>query len=179
MSGLQHKDYSMADFKVGYNDINFLCDYAEELLATVEHTALTEQQAQLELIEPVVNEIADASDVLSEEFLMIAESKKNRASGKFSKKRIEVALRKIYAILNEYQAEVKEAAQTVGNSVIAATNQIIKKIQQQLDKIVTMFFEMAQISLQSIMSKSELDSLKSRNSQLAVMMNQYSLGQYN
>ena len=175
MSAVQNEEYSMADYKAKYNDINVLCDYAEELLATVEHPAVSDQHLQLEVIEPLVNEIADAADVLSEEFLMIAESKKNRAAPKFSKKRIELSLRKIFTVLNEYQAGSKQFAQKAGGVVANVTANIVKKIQQQLDKVVEIFFEFAQISLQSIMNKSELDALKSRNSQLALMMHQFSM----
>lgn len=179
MSGAQHKEYSLAELKEKYNFINALCDYAEELIATVEHPAVTNQPKQLELVEPMINEIADASDILSEEFLLVAESKKNRNSNKFSKKRIELALRKIYSVLNEYQVNAKHTAQDTAVVVVEVTNQVVKKIQQQIDKIVEIFFELANISLQSIMSKHELDALKTRNSTLAFAVSQSGLGQFN
>ncbi len=172
--GTKIKEYSMEDFKAGYNDITSLCDTAEELLSTVENSAIADPQAQLDLIEPLINEIADASDVLAEEFLLAAESKKNRGANKFSKKRIEAALRRIIVTMNEYH----ESAKSITKSAVTLTTPVIKKIQQQLDKVIGIFLEFCQISLQSIMSKAELDALKLRDSRIALMMHQYSVSQH-
>lgn len=172
------KNYSMNDYKVKYNDIVALCDCAEELLATVENAAIPSPQAQLDMIEPLINEIADSSDVLAEEFLLIAESTKTRGTGKFSKKRIESALRRIFVTLNEYQENVKLVAKKTNSIATNIVKPIIQKIQQQLDKVVVIFFEFAQISLQSIMNKNELDALKIRDSRIALMMHQFSLSQH-
>ncbi len=173
------KEYTMDDYKAGYNDITALCDCAEELLATVENPVVNNPQSQLDLIEPLINEIADASDVLAEEFLLVAESKKNRSSNKFSKKRIESALRRIFVTINEYQENTKLLAKKTGSAAINVAAPIVQKIQKQLDKVVAIFFEFAQISLQSIMSKTELDALRVRDSRIALMMHQYSLSQHN
>lgn len=178
ISSMQTKDYSMNDYKAGYNNITALCDCAEELLATVENSSISDPQAQLDMIEPLINEIADASDVLAEEFLLIAESKKTRSANKFSKKRIEAALRRIFVTVNEYQENLKSFAKKTNNSAINITTPIVKKIQQQLDKVVAIFFEFVQISLQSIMNKMELDAFKARDSRIALMMHQYSLSQH-
>lgn len=173
------KDYSMNDYKSRYNDIVSLCDCAEELLATVENPAVTDKHAQLDIIEPMVNEIADASDVLAEEFLLIAESKKARSTHKFSKKRIESALRRILVAFNEYQESVVRLAKKTNNAAANLAKPIIKKIQLQLDKVIAIFFEFAQISLQSIMNKAELDALKVRDKNITLMLHQFGMSQYN
>lgn len=175
---MQTKEYSISDYKAGYNNITALCDCAEELLATVENSSINDPQTQLDMIEPLINEIADASDVLAEEFLLVAESKKTRGANKFSKKRIEAALRRIFVTVSEYQENVKLFAKKTNNSAVNITAPIIKKIQQQLDQVVAIFFEFVQISLQSIMNKTELDAFKARDSRIALMMHQYSLSQH-
>ena len=167
----------MNDYKAGYNNITALCDSAEELLSTVENSSISDPQAQLDIIEPLINEIADASDVLAEEFLLVAESKKSRGGSKFSKKRIEAALRRIFSSINDYQESAKLAAKKTGNAAVNLTTPIIKKIKAQLDKVVAIFFEFAQISLQNIMNKTEIDALKARDSNIALMMHQYSISQ--
>jgi hypothetical protein len=172
------KEYSMDDYKACYNDITGLCDTAEELLSTVENPAVKDPQAHLDMIEPLINEIADASDVLAEEFLLVAESKKNRTASKFSKKRIEAALRRITSTISEYQDNTTNIAKKSGNIAVALTTSIIKKIQLQLDKVIGIFLEFCQISLQSIMSKAELDALRSRDARIALMMHQYSVSQH-
>lgn len=174
---MKNKKFSMDDYKSRYNDITALCNSAEELLATVENSSSKDPQAHLDLIEPVINEIADASDVLAEEFLLIAENNEKRSSGKHSKKRIEAALRRIFVTLNEYQESTRLASRKVGEGAVKLTDSIIKKIKQQLDKVVAIFFEFAQVSLQNIMSKAEIDALKARDSRISLMMHQYSISQ--
>lgn len=179
MSAMQQKEYTITDYKAGYDNITSLCDYAEELLSTVENSTIVDPQKQLELVEPLINEIADSSDILSEEFLLIAESKKSRGSNKFSKKRIEAALRRIFVTMNEYQQNLKLMSSNASSIAASVTAPIIKKIQEQLDTVVAIFFEFIQISLQSIMNKAELDALKARDSRIALMLHQFSLAQYN
>ncbi|MEQ1706099.1 MAG: hypothetical protein ABL867_09050 [Rickettsiales bacterium] len=174
---MKTKDYSMDDYKSRYNDITSLCDSAEELLATVENSPAKDPQAHLDMIEPLINEIADSSDVLVEEFILIAENKEKRSSNKFSKKRIEAALRRIFITINEYQENAKLTSKKLGSEAVTLTNSIVKKIKDQLDKVVAIFFEFAQISLQNIMNKAEIDALKARDSRIALMMHQYSISQ--
>ena len=178
MNTVQQKEYTVNDYKVGYNNITSLCDCAEELLATVENSVVADPQTHLELVEPLINEIADASDILAEEFLLIAESRKPRGANKFSKKRIESALRRIFVTLNEYQKNMELLTRKASSIAATVTTPIIKKIQDKLDMVVAIFFEFIQISLQSIMSKTELDALKIRNTHIALMLHQSSLSQY-
>jgi len=170
MSTAQKKDYSIDDYKVSYHDITELYNQAEELVATVEHHSIKDQDAQLRTIEPLINDIIEATDVLSEEFILIAENKKNRAVSKFSKNRIEASLRKIFAAINNYQQTTK--------NISNIANAIVEKIKSQLDKVVAVFFEFIQISLQSIMNKAELEALRVRDARIALMMHQISLAQH-
>jgi mRNA-degrading endonuclease HigB of HigAB toxin-antitoxin module len=174
---MKNKNFSMDDYKSRYNEITSMCDSAEELLSIVESSSAQNPQAHLDLIEPLINEIADSSDVLAEEFLLIAENNEKRSSNKFSKKRIEAALRRIFVTLNEYQESAKLASKKIGNDAVKLTNAVVKKIKDQLDKVVAIFFEFAQISLQNIMNKAEIDALKARDSRIALMMHQYSISQ--
>lgn len=173
---MEEKKYSLEYYKEKYNDISVLCDSAEELLATVEHGSLKNNDVHLELIEPLVNEVIDSSDILGEEFILVAESKKNHGA-KYSKKRIEAALRRIFMALNEYQRSAKLAIKTTPAAVMTLTNQIVQKIQNQIDKVLVIFLELANISLQSIMSKTELDALKARDARIALMMHQFTVSQ--
>ncbi|MEZ5691049.1 MAG: hypothetical protein R3D71_05230 [Rickettsiales bacterium] len=179
MVTINTKEYSMDDYKSKYDDISSLYDYADELLLTVEDSRTSNPAKHLELVEPLVNEIADSSDVLAEEFLLIAESQKNRSASKFSKKRIESALRRIFMSLSEYHRNVRLLYRKTSSIAYRITNEIVDKIQKHLDNIVVIFFEFINISLQSIMSKTELAALKERDSRIAVMLNQSLISQYN
>lgn len=178
MVSVLQKEYTTKDYKESYDSIAVLCDYAEDLLSTVENPIISDKNEHLELIEPLINEIADSSDILSEEFLLIAESKRSRSTNRASKKRIESTLRRIFNAISEYHQNLKSLSHQTKNVTVKVTAPIIEKIQKQLDTVLAVFFEFIQISLQSIMNKAELDALRARDSRIALMMHQYSLSQH-
>src|SRR4051812_37971919 len=98
------KGTSMEEFENKYEEITKLYDFAEELVSTVESEFVKDADAQLAIVEPLINELSDATDILAEEFLFIAESKKYKTPGKASKTHIEASLRKIFVAVNDYQA---------------------------------------------------------------------------
>lgn len=178
MAFVQKSDYSVNDYKAKYQDISVLYDYADELISVVEDVATENPQAHLSLLEPLVNEIADSTDILTEEFILVAESKKPRASSRFSKKRIENALRRVWVAVGDYNESAKSFVGQNGGKLAVAVVKIVEKIQAQLDRVVEIFLELINISLQSIMGKTEMDSLRQRNSRIAIMMHQISLSQH-
>jgi hypothetical protein len=173
----QKKNYNIEELETRYNEVTTLFDQAEELVATVESEFVKDQQAQLDVVEPLINEIGDATDVLAEEFLLIAESKKYKTSGKASKNRIEGALRKIYVAIGEYQARVKGSTKRAQGAILNIADPIVQKIQRQVEKIVVIFLEFMQISLHNIMNKAEVEALRERDARVALMMHQQALSQ--
>ena len=69
MTNAPKKEYSMEELEVKYNEVTSLYDYAEELVATVESQFVQDPNGQLDIVEPLINEIGDATDVLAEEFI--------------------------------------------------------------------------------------------------------------
>jgi|GEM_PF-1922836 len=178
MAFAQKEDYSVNDYKAKYQDIVALYGHADELIATVEDAATKNPQEQLNLVESLVNEVADATDILTEEFILVAESKKPRATSKFSKKRIENALRRVFVAISDYRENAKHLAAQSSSAAIIIADKIVEKISQQLDRVVEIFLELINISLQSVMGKTEMDALKVRNTRIAIMMHQISLSQH-
>ncbi len=177
MAVAQKKEYSMEDFESRYHEITKLYDFSEELVATVESELVQDPDAQLDAVEPLISEIGDATDMLAEEFMYIAESKKNKTQSKASKKQIEAGLRKIFTAISDYNARVRDVSKKAHGSIMNIADPIVNKIQRQIEEIVVIFLEFIQISLQSIMNKAELDTLKARDSRIALMMHQHSLAQ--
>jgi len=177
MSTAQKKEYSMEDFENRYHEITKLYDFSEELVATVESELVQDPDAQLDIVEPLISEIGDATDMLAEEFMYIAESKKNKTQSKASKKQIEAGLRKIFTAISDYNARVRDISKKAHGSIMNIADPVVQKIQRQIEEIVVIFLEFLQISLQSIMNKAELDTLKARDSRIALMMHQHSLAQ--
>lgn len=171
------KDYTMEEYEAKYNEIHALYDLAEELVNTIESEFVSDPSAQLEIVEPLINEIGDATDVLTHEFILIAESKKNKTANKASKAHVETSLRKIFAALADYHNRVRDISKKAHGAIMNIADPIVSKIQRHLEQVVIIFFEFLQISLQSIMNKAELESLKSRDSRVALMMHQFALSQ--
>lgn len=170
---IAQKDYSMEELEERYNEIAALYDMSEELLATAESPLAQDQGAQLALVEPMIHEIGEAADVLAEEFTVLAEQKKQRAQRRANKAHIEGALRRVYSAVHEYHAKMRASGQKMFNIADA----IVQKIQRQVDKIVVIFLEFVQISLQSLMGKAELEALKARDVRIALMMHQHAMAQ--
>ena len=177
MALFKKKDTTMEEFEAKYLEITKLYDIAEELVNTVESELVSDPEMQLEMVEPLINDIGDATDVLTQEFILIAESKKHKVQSKASKQHIEGALRKIFGAINDYNARVLNISKKAHGSIMNIADPIVKKIQRQVEQVVVIFLEFIQISLQSIMNKTELDLLKARDSRVALMMHQYALAQ--
>ena len=178
MAFAKKETYSVDNYKGKYQDITALYAHADELIATVENEAVKTPHEQLNLVETLVNEVADATDILAEEFILVAESQKPRAISKFSKKRIEGALRRVFVALADYQENTKQFMTKSGGKIANIADKIVEKIEQQVDKVVVVFLELINISLQNIMGKAEIDALRVRNARVSLMMHQISLSQH-
>lgn len=170
------KEYSTEELEAKYNDITSLYDFAEELVSTVESQFVANPEEQLAIVEPLINDIGDAADLLSEEFIMVAETTRGRVN-KASKPRIESALRKIYVAINEYQARVNRVSKNAAGSLKNIADPIVAKIQRKVEQIVVAFLEFVQISLYSIMNKAEVEALRVRDTRVAMMMHQHAMSQ--
>jgi len=178
MAQSSKKGTSMEEFEGKYQEIIKLYDYAEELVSTVESAFIKDPEAQLEIVEPLINDLSDATDVLAEEFLFIAESKKYKTTGKMSKTHIETSLRKLFVAISDYQSRVKDIAKQAHGAIANIADVIVNKIQRQAEQIVIIFLEFIHISLQSVMGKMELEALKVRDPRIvALMMHQQAMQQ--
>jgi len=169
-----NKDYSIEELEERYNDIAALYDLSEELLSTAESPLVADHEAQLKLIEPLIHEIGEAADVLTEEFTSIAEQSKNKNLKRGSKPHVEAALRRVFAAIGEYQIRAKKLSKKTFNIADA----IVQKVQRQVERVVEIFLEFIQVSLTNIMNKTELEALRVRNATIALFMHQQALTQH-
>jgi DNA repair exonuclease SbcCD ATPase subunit len=150
---------NLAHLESQYHQISELYNLAEELVATAEHPSITNPDAQLDLIEPLVNQIGDSTDMLCEEFIEIA-GKQQKSTTRRS--RVEGALRKIYSALDVYQQQVK-ATTNVANA-------IVEKIKRQVESVIVLFVEYVDLTLDRIMHKTQIEELKKRQEKIAQML---------
>jgi hypothetical protein len=141
-----------------YHDIVALYGLADELLATVEHAV--DPTAQLALVEPLVEAIGDSSDMLTDEYIALCEGNPSRT--KSAKSRVEGSLRKVYVAMSEFKTRARDAKN--------AAHAVVKKIKLQLEQVIANFVEMIVLSFDRIMQKQDVEELKTRHANIALML---------
>ena len=149
-----------------YRQITALYDVAEELASTVESEFVQAPEAQLELVEPLINQVADSADILSEEFIDLFE---NPSRKKSAKGRIESALRKLFMALEEYRNRVGLKSKKTLAALANIADPLVDKLRKQAEKITVIFMSLIELSLERIMHKYEIEEFK-RNHQKTVSM---------
>ncbi|HEU5048025.1 MAG TPA: hypothetical protein VFT64_09325 [Rickettsiales bacterium] len=159
------------EMKEQYDEIAALYDLAEELASTVESKLAKNPKEQLALVEPFISDIADSTDVLTEEYISIMEEPSRK---KPARARIEKALRKMFTALDTFRARAHEMGQDSLSALATLTDTIATKIQKQTEKIMLIFMHLVDISLERIMRKHELDEFRRRNEQIVNSIPQHS-----
>lgn len=167
---IKPEDLSEQDLKSRYDEITSMYDLAEELVSSVESEFVSNPDAQLMLVEPLVEQVGDSADQLSEEFINVAEGKGNRT-------KIEGALRKLYLALEDYKKRLGVENAPV-QKLVNIADPIVDKIKRQAEKIITVFLEFIDLSLDRIMHKAEVEELKKREEKVASMLHQISQHQH-
>jgi hypothetical protein len=146
-----------------YQDITELYHLADELLMTVEGAA--DPEAQLALVESMVETIGSAADVLTDEYVALCDGKPERK--KMAKTKVEGTLRKLYVAITDFTSRVADRR----NAALL----VIKKLKRQLEQVISNFVEMVALSLDRIMQQHDVAELKARHANIALML--YSKGQ--
>ncbi|MDX2074467.1 MAG: hypothetical protein SFX19_08920 [Alphaproteobacteria bacterium] len=176
MKASHRPEYSLEEMETKYNTITLLYDLADELLATVESPFVKDAEAQLKIVEPVISEISEATDILTEEFIHITESRGGHPIIA-NKTRVENAMRKVFNALNEYRTDVRASGRRVAGGLRNIADPVISKIQRHIEEVVVIFFEFLNISLSAIMHKQQLEAVRIRDPRIALMMHQHALQQ--
>jgi hypothetical protein len=159
---------TMSEMEQKYYEVMDLYALADELVSTVESNLVTDPEAQLALVEPLVEVIGASTDVLTEEFIALCDGKANRKT--VAKKKIEDALRQVYVAISEYSAKSAEVVQGVSN----VAEPIVKKIKRQLEVVIAAFIDFVALSLDRVMQKHDVEELKQRQEKIAMMLHSVS-----
>lgn len=163
--------HNLADLELKYHDITALYDLAEELADTVESEFITNQDEQLAVVEPLIEQVGESADILSEEFLVILESKGKTSLA--SKKRVEQAMRKMYAAIEGYKKRVEASKKKASESLKNIADPVVEKIKRQIEVCVTVFIQFIDISLDRIMQKEQIEELKKRQERIAIILREF------
>lgn len=153
-----------------YDQIMRLYDLADELAATVDSNFVDNPEAQLKLVEPVIEQLGASADELTEEFINVAEGKTKRTT----RNRVEASLRKIYNVLDEYTRRVHGNARIASAKLGNIADTIVAKIKEELEKIIIIFLDFMQLSLDRVMHKNEYEEMKRRHTEVAFQLHQMS-----
>lgn len=175
MAAVMKKNYTIDELEVKYNLVTELYDLSEQLVSTVESPFTRDPEGQMAIVEPLINEIADAADILTEEYMLIAQHERGKGTKTANKNRVEGALRKIFNALNDYEARVKDTAKKAHGAIANIADPIVAKIQRHMEEVVVVFLEFINLSLVSIMHKQQLEAVKARDPRIALMMHQHAL----
>jgi len=175
MAALMKKNYTMDELEVQHNFITELYDLSEQLVSTVESPFTRDPEGQMAIVEPLINDISDATDILAEEYMLIASQQRGKSNTSANKGKVEGALRKIFNALNDYNDRVKDTAKKAHGAFANIADPIVAKIQRRIEEVVVIFLEFINLSLASILHKQQLDAIKARDPRIAMMVHQHAM----
>ncbi len=156
-----------AALELQYHQIAELYELAEDLVATVEHSSIKQPEEQLTLVEPLVNQLGESTDILCEEFIEVA-GKRRRGAAR--KSRIEAALRKIYTAVDHYTDQVRVSASQAASGIRNIADPIVEKIKHQVEFVISILVDYINLSLDRIMQKQHIEELRRRQEKIAQML---------
>lgn len=157
-----------------YHQVTALYDAADELIATVDQSHRANREAHFSIVNPLVEQLEESTDALTEEFIKIAElGGKNVPTA--NKNRIEAAFRKFYAAFSSCQQalDTNKKQQTVG-AIAGIVEPVMEKVKRQVEKVIAVFVEFVELSLDRIMQKQDLEQLKKHEAKVASMLHSQS-----
>ena len=89
-----------------YEAIVSFYDLAEKLIDSVEHADIKDPVSQLDFVEPIVKQLEEATDILSEEYRNFVTT--GRKPGFLARKKIENAIKTVNLALLECKANLEE-----------------------------------------------------------------------
>ncbi|TAE34787.1 MAG: hypothetical protein EAY65_01305 [Alphaproteobacteria bacterium] len=158
---------TLSELELKYHKIAELYDLAEAMVATVEGADVLDPKAQLEVVEPLIEQIGESADVLCEEFIEVAGKKQNGATRRM---KIEGALRRIYIAMDAYAERAKAMGANYGEGVRNVADAIVEKIKLQVEIIISVLVDYVDLALERIMNKKHMQELKERQEKISLML---------
>jgi hypothetical protein len=159
---------TLQELEEKYGEIMHLYDLADDLAATVDEKFVDDLEQQFLLVEPLIDQLGESTDVLTEEFINLAEGKPEQ----LSRPNIESALRKVYAAIDNYfmmaGAKLKQTVKSVRN----IADPIVHKIKEELERVIVIFMEFVKLSLDTVMHKKELEELRRKEKLVAFQLHE-------
>jgi hypothetical protein len=156
-----------AVLELNYHHIANLYDMAEDLIATAEDERILDHEEQIDLIEPLVAQLGESTDILCEEFIEVAG--KGQKTGQ-NRSRIEGALRRLYMAIDNYNQQASKKVKGTLEGIRNIADPIVEKIKHHIEFVITIFVDFIDLSLDRIMTKWHIQELKKRQEKIFQML---------
>lgn len=159
-----------------YYQVTAFYDLADELIGGVMNSPKELQETHFRLVNPLVVQLEESADILTEEFISIAEGK-DEPNNAARRGRIETAFRKAYAAMDEYAkraATMKDAIASLSEKV----EPVVDGIKRHIEKVISIFVGFIDLALDRIMQKNDLEQLRKRDEKIAAMLHNLSAGSH-
>lgn len=137
------------DHEEAYNNIMKFYDYAEELIDTVESKEVDPNE-QLEIVEPLVLEIEESTEVLAEEYRNFVRHGGKKKPNLLSRKRIETALRNLFLAVQSCRSSSKNKSSHVGGQTLKLTEKlsfVLDGLNKQVERVFNAICYKMQLNL--------------------------------
>ncbi len=160
--------------EIQYGAIVALFDHCDALADSLHEVdaAGEDADAQLLILAPLMSDVSAEADVLTEEYINIAEAQNNPAKLKIAKTKVEASLRKVYLALDQYRLRVRQSARVAAH----AADALVAKLQEQVEEIVLVFASIIDLTINRLMQATQFDSFKLRHKEAMLAFQQYNQG---
>lgn len=163
-------DASMNDYDAAYRDIVELYDIAEEMAGTVEDHRALHQQEQMDILEPLVEEVISAADALSQQFCEYAEaSDKEKAAKKF---KIRPVFQRVFKAVDECLSKLNGASAEVAENVTIVVLPAVERLMRHAERVFGRVLSIVERARDTVKKRKEFYEMVVRESHLAQMMQQ-------
>jgi hypothetical protein len=142
-----------------YAKIMALFDECDVLADSIESRDVLEPEARLVLLAPMISDVSEAADELSEEYVALFE---NPGRTQTARNRVESSLRKIFMALEGYKLRAKKH----NKDALAKVDRLVTHLQEAVDKVILLFVRVLDISVARIMQNQQAEEFKRRHREM-------------
>lgn len=162
-------DKKLEHLEASYEQVVSLYDAADALIASVKAAPQDSQEAQYRLVAPLVEQLESSADILTEEYIHLAENDSGIPCTR-SRKVVESTLRKTLTAIDGFFKSAAENPRSELNGVFGSVLPLVQSAKQQLFKVIGAFAELIDLSLGRILNKSDAERLAKQEPKVAEML---------
>jgi hypothetical protein len=142
-----------AEYDEAYQEILVIYDIAEELADTPNHPLARFQDEQVAIIEPLVDEVLDAADELSQGFCeFVQQSDKAKAASTFN---MRGAFKRMFKAVNHTITQIQEAGGEIAENLTATVVPTLEKLVRHTEKVFSRLVVLVSVTKETLTKKRE------------------------